>query len=90
MTAANLDHQNLDDVKTNGMVRESVMQKVWDISRIPLALTDRIGTGTHSNRKVEFTTDELGDPETDNAHVDGVDIDQNDSSVGEQIGRAHV
>ena len=86
MAASNQDHTNLDAVAYGGSVREDVMNKIWDISRIPLPLTDRIGTGTHTNRRVEFMTDDLGSPLTDNAHIDGVDVDQNDAAMGDRVG----
>jgi len=87
MAAANQDHTNLDAVTYGGSVREDVMDKIWDVSRIPLPLTDMIGTGTHTNRRVEFMTDDLGDPLTDNAHIDGVDVDQNDAALGTRVGK---
>ena len=84
MTAANVDHQNLDAQAYGGVVREDVMEKIWDVSRIPLPLTDLIGKGTHTNRRVEFTVDDLGAPATDNAVIDGADIDQNDAVLTER------
>ena len=78
--------QSLDAAVYGGLVREDVMDKIWDISNIPLPLTDMISKGTHSNRRCEFTEDELAAPVTDNALVDGADMDQDDSRVGTRLG----
>jgi len=64
-----------------GVINESVMQKIWDISKIPLPLTDAISKGTHDNPWTGWTEDELRQPVTDNAFVDGVDVDQDDSKL---------
>lgn len=79
MTAANIDHTNLDAQAFGGIVREDVMNKIWDVSRIPLPFTEMCSKGTHKNQRVEFTTDDLGTPATDNAVIDGADVDQDDS-----------
>ena len=36
MAASNQDHTNLDAVAYGGSVREDVMNKIWDVSQIPL------------------------------------------------------
>lgn len=77
---------SLDAAVYGGLVREDVMDKIWDISNIPLPLTDVISKGTHSNRRCEFTEDELAAPATDNALIDGQDMDQDDTQVGERLG----
>jgi len=64
-----------------GVINESVMQKIWDISKIPLPFTDAISKGTHDNPWTGWTEDELRQPVTNNAFVDGVDVDQNDSKL---------
>ena len=86
MTAANVDHTNLDAVDVGGVVREEVMDKIWLIDKFPLPFTDMCSSGTHGNQYVEYTQDALGDSATDNAHVDGVDVDQNDSVLGTRLG----
>ena len=86
MADYNLDHQNLDDMLRNGAVREEVMSEIWDISRIPLPFTDMIGSATHANKFQEWVLDKLRDPLTDNAHVDGIDVDQNDTNLGTRVG----
>lgn len=86
MTAANVDSTNLAAQLLGGVVREDVMDKIWLIDRFPLPFTDICSTGTHGNQYVEYTKDALGDAATDNAHVDGIDVDQNDSVLGTRLG----
>lgn len=81
MSSTNTDHADASAALAGGVINESLMQKIWDISKIPLPLTDMIGTGTHDNRKVEWTEDELAAPNTANAVVDGADIDQDNSKI---------
>jgi Family of unknown function (DUF5309) len=83
---ANLTHVQADAVKYGGVIREDVMNKIWDISNIPLPFTDAIGKGTHSNRRAEWVTDELKPPVLNNAVVEGADINQNDSALGQRLG----
>ena len=83
---ANLNHSDADAALYGGVIREDVMNKIWDISNIPLPLTDAVGKGTHTNRRAEWTEDELKAPATNNAVVDGADIAQNDSAVGTRLG----
>ncbi|WP_425044058.1 SU10 major capsid protein [Primorskyibacter sp. S87] len=68
------------------MINEDVMQKIWDISRIPLPLTDMIGTDNADNSYTEWTEDKLSDPDTANAKVDGQDLTGNDAKGGARIG----
>lgn len=69
-----------------GLINEDVMQSIWDISRIPLPLTDLIGSDSVGNAYAEWTEDVLADPATDNAVIDGADITQDDTKVGERLG----
>lgn len=83
MSTANLDSADLKGVAYGGLINEDVMQKIWDISKIPLPFTDRIGSGTCKNSYREWTTDKLQAPNTANAVVDGADITQNDTNPDE-------
>lgn len=85
MTTANLDHTNLNAALKGGVVREEVMEKIWQIDKFPLPLTDMCSTGTHGNQRIEYTMDELGDAADTNAVIDGADITQDDSSVGTRV-----
>lgn len=76
----------LKAVESGGLIREDVMNQIWDISRIPLPYTDLVGTDTCDNSYTEWTEDKLGDPELGGWVVDGADSDQNDVAHGERLG----
>ena len=86
MSTSNLDGYNLKSVLVNGLISEDVMQQIWDISKIPLPLTDMIGTDSHDNEYYEWTQDELAAPVTTNKVIDGDDITQNDTATGSRVG----
>ncbi len=79
-------HSTADAIKYGGIIREDVMDKIWDISNIPLPFTEMCSKGTHSNRRVEFVEHVLANPVTNNAVVDGANIDQNDAKFGTRLG----
>jgi len=76
----------LDAVEVGGLIREDVMEKIWQIDNVPLPLTMRIGTDSHDRSYNEWTTEELAAPATDNAAVDGADITTDDEKLGERKG----
>jgi hypothetical protein len=82
----NLNAPALEAAVYGGVIREDVMEKIWDISKIPLPFTDACSKGTHSNRRVEFVTDKLAAPVTSNAVVEGADITQNNTAIGTRLG----
>lgn len=84
--ADNLNARDLKDVASGGLIREDVMDRIFDISRIPLPFMDAVGSDTAKNDYTEWTTDKLGDPELSNWVVDGADSDQNDAATGARIG----
>ena len=86
MSTANLDSADLKAVAFGGLINEDVMQKIWDISSIPLPFTDMLGSDTVSNSYTEWTQDRLQDQDLTNAVVDGADIDQNDTNSGARVG----
>ena len=86
MSTANLDAADLKAVDFNGLINEDVMQQIWDISFIPLPLTDMIGSGDASNPYKEWTTDQLATPDKTNGTIDGADASGNDSATGERLG----
>ena len=53
MSTANLDSADLKGVPHQGLINEDVMQRIFDISKIPLPLTDRIGTEDAGNAYFE-------------------------------------
>jgi hypothetical protein len=89
MTAANIDQTDLSNQPYGGLIREDVMEKIWQIDGFPLPLTDMCSKTTSGSQYKEFTIDELGASATDNAVVDGADIDQNDAVLGTRVGNYH-
>jgi hypothetical protein len=99
MSTANLDSADLKAVTKGGLIREDVMNKIWDISKVPLPLTDMIGTETSDNAYKEWTVDALIPPLVlptalttivANARVDGSDAAaRNDSVTGGRVGNHH-
>ena len=89
MSAANLDSADLKGVDFGGLIREDVMNKIWDISKIPLPFTDLIGSGSAKQEYKEWTTDELAAPDPTNAVIDGDDATGNNTKVGERVGNHH-
>lgn len=86
MSTANLDSADLKAVTRGGLIREDVMNKIWDISKIPLPFTDMVGTESTTNEYKEWTTDELAAPDVTNAVVDGSDASGNDTKTGARVG----
>lgn len=89
---ATADYWSSADLKAidhNGLINEDVMQQIWDISKIPLPLTDMIGSDSTSNEYTEWTEDRLADPDITNAKVDGQDLTTNEARGGERIGNHH-
>lgn len=86
MSTDNLDSADLKAVEFGGLINEDVMQRIFDISRIPLPFTDMIGTSDVSNSYTEWTKDRLQDQDLDNAAVDGQDLTEDDTNTGERVG----
>lgn len=56
-----LDSAELRAITTTpGPVREDLLSKIWDVSRVPLPFQDRIGTGTCESNVHEWINDKLG------------------------------
>ena len=89
MSTANLDAADLRTVARGGLIREDVMNKIWDISKIPLPFTDMIGTDSSTHPYKEWTTDELAVPDITNARVDGADAGTNNTATGLRVGNHH-
>lgn len=89
MSTANLDSADLKGVAYGGLIREDVMNKIWDISKIPLPFTDMVGTMTSKNARKEWTRDELAAVDTTNAVVDGSDASGNDTVTGDRVSNHH-
>lgn len=89
MSTANLDSADLKAVTRGGLLREDVMNKIWDISKIPLPFTDMIGTNSSKQEYHEWTLDSLAAPDITNAVVDGSDASGNDTTLGSRVGNHH-
>jgi len=89
MAIAALTSADLKGVDVNGLIREDVMNKIWDISKIPLPFTDMVGSGGAKNAYKEWTTDELAAPDYTNAIQDGSDATDNQTSTGLRVGNHH-
>jgi hypothetical protein len=89
MSTTNLDAADLRAVTRGGLIREDVMNKIFDISRIPLPFTDMIGTDTSSHPIKEWTVDALANPDITNARVDGADAGANNTVTGNRVGNHH-
>ena len=77
---------DLKGIAFGGLINEDVMQQVFDISRIPLPLQDRVASDGHDNEFTEWTEDVLAVPDITNARVDGSDSTDNDAVGGERVG----
>jgi hypothetical protein len=89
MSTANLDSADLKGALKGGLIREDVMNKIWDISKIPLPFTDMIGSESSKQEYKEWTLDQLAAPNLNNAVVDGSDATGNDTKVGTRVGNHH-
>lgn len=78
-----------------GMIREDVMNKIWDISKIPLPFTDMVSTGTSKQSYTEWVQDSLASPcdidssFTANAYNDGQTITPTSTPTGTRVGNHH-
>jgi len=89
MATTNLDSADLKGVALGGLIREDVMNKIFDISKIPLPLQDMISSRTSKNAYTEWTQDTLAVPDVANAVVDGADATGNDTETGARVGNHH-
>lgn len=86
MSTANLDSADLKAASGGGVIAEDVMAKIWDISKIPLPLTEMISETNADQEYTEWTEDELAAVSTSNKVVDGADIDQNNTVIPSRVG----
>jgi hypothetical protein len=89
MSTANLDAATLKGVVRGGLIREDVMNAIWDISKIPLPFTDAVGSETSKSPYKEWTTDALAAPNLTNAVIDGSDASGNNTVLGLRVGNHH-
>lgn len=86
---ATADYWSDADIKAltyGGLVNEDVMQKIWNISRIPLPFMDAVGTGEPIKATpFAWTQDSQADPDLTNALVDGADATGNQAAGGSRV-----
>jgi hypothetical protein len=87
MSTANLDSADLKAVTSGGLIREDVMNKIWDISNIPLPCSERMGSDSCDNEYTEWTQDKLQAQNLANAQVDGSTQNAaNNTNSGKRLG----
>jgi hypothetical protein len=82
----NIDAFNLKSIETGGVIHEDVMDKIFDISRIPLPFTDLVGSTKHKNERFDWVVDELNAPDLTNQRVDGQDAGDLVAITGGRVG----
>ena len=85
MSLENTDFFDLKDQAFKGLVREDVMNQIYDVSKVPLPLTDLISSDSIGNARAEWTLDQLADPDVTNATVDGAAAGTNDGTLGDRV-----
>ena len=86
MTSNNWDSTDLKSIDFEGWIRESLMDQIFDISRIPLPFTDLVGTGSHGNEYHSWLKDQLNKPTAGGWVVDGADAGADESQGGARYG----
>lgn len=86
MATTNIDGYDLKGIETGGFINEDVMQRIWDVSKIPLPFTDMVGSNRHKNSYFEWVKDKLRAPNVANAEVDGADASNFVAETGERVG----
>jgi hypothetical protein len=81
-----LDTADLKNVDAGGLVREDVLEQIFDISEIPTPFLDLVREDTCRNSYTEWTEDELDAPDTTNAVVSGSDVSPDTSATGARVG----
>ncbi len=89
MSTDNLDSADLKAAVKGGLIREDVMDTIFDISNVPLPFTDMIGKESSRNSYKEWVTRELAAPSLTNALVDGSNASGNNTVLGTRVGNQH-
>ena len=86
MATGNIDSFNLSSLEKGGVLNESVMQKIFDISKVPLPFSDLVGSTTHKNQRYDWVIDKLRAPDVTNARVDGSDAGAASVATDKRVG----
>lgn len=84
MNAAPADYLDTSDLKAvaaGGLVREDVLDQIFDISDVPTVFLDMIGTDSFDNSYAEWTEDKLAAPSLTNRRVSGSDVTSADNDA---------
>lgn len=84
LMAAPADYLDVADLKlvaAGGLIREDVLDQIFDISDIPTPFLDMIGTEGFDNSYSEWTEDKLSAPDIANKKVSGSDIASTDNKA---------
>lgn len=76
-----LDVSDLKAVAAGGLVREDVLDQIFDISDIPTVFLDMIGTDGFTNPYSEWSEDKLSAPNLTNRRVSGSDVASTDNDA---------
>lgn len=86
MSVVYWDESDLKALNAGGLVREDVMDQIWDISDIPLPFMETAGEDSANQSYTEWTIDEYPAPDVTNFNVSGADASGNDASGGTRVG----
>ena len=88
MSAAKLDAHDLNSANLGGVINESVLQAIFDISNVELPFTLRAGVGSHTNQNHTWRMDSLAAPVIDGQLIDGqtVTTETNATKIGRRVG----
>lgn len=88
MSATNLDASDLHLRNLDGVINESVLQAIFDISEVELPFTMRASSGSHDNQYHSWRVDKLAAPFIDGQLIDGQQVtsEANATKVGRRIG----
>lgn len=76
-----LDTSDLKAVLSGGLIREDVLDQIFDISDVPTVFLDMIGTDGFTNSYAEWTEDKLAAPVLTNRRVSGSDVASTDNDA---------
>lgn len=76
-----LDTADLKNIAAGGLIREDVLDAIFDISDIPTPFLDMIPEEGFTNSYSEWTEDKLAAPDTTNKKVSGSDIISTDNKA---------
>jgi hypothetical protein len=82
-----LDVADLKNIAAGGIIREDVLDQIFDISDIPTPFLDMIGSTGYDNPYHEWTEDKLAAPNTANKKVSGSDVTSADNNAGSPNGK---